>query len=342
MNQVSMRATRRRARAAAVCALSLLCPLLVLSCGGSAQTGPSPSPQKPAQVTLVLDFVPNAVHAGIYRALAAGYYRARGIELRVVAPGATQDPLALVDAGRAQFGLADGSDVASAIARGGGEQAVMAIAQRPLGGLIALQSEHLRSPAGLQGKTVGITGVPSDRAVLDTEMRQAGGDPAKVHVVIVGFDGAQALLSGRIAAFTGFVPADGVQLQVRGHPITPFRLDEYGGPGYPGLVAFASRREIAASPALVKAFVAATVAGYKDTLRDPMRSVEDLLRLNPGLERSFTRASLAAYLPLFTSGGRVPLGTLQPKRIEALSTWMLHNGLIHAPIAPARYSAISR
>ena len=30
-----------------------------------------------SHATLVLDFVPNAVHAGIYRALAAGYYRAR-------------------------------------------------------------------------------------------------------------------------------------------------------------------------------------------------------------------------------------------------------------------------
>lgn len=289
----------------------------------------------------MLDFVPNAVHAGIYRALAAGYYRARGIDLRVVAPGATQDPLSLVAAGRAQFGLADGSDVASAIDRGSDAKAVMAIAQRPLGGLIARRSEGLRSPAELQGRTVGITGVPSDRAVLDTEVRTAGGDPRKVHVVTVGFDGAQALLSGRIAAFTGFVPADGVQLAVAGHPITPFRLDEYGGPGYPGLVAFASGRLIARDPALVKAFVAATVQGYEDTVRDPAGSIENLLRLNPGLDRRFTRASLAAYLPLFNEGDRVPLGTLQPERIEALSAWMLRNGLIHAPIAPARYGYIS-
>jgi putative hydroxymethylpyrimidine transport system substrate-binding protein len=337
-----MRGKRRRARTAAACALALLCPLLLLACGGSVQTGPSPSSKKPAQVTLVLDFVPGAVHAGIYRALAAGYYRARGIDLRVVAPGATQDPLALVEAGRAQFGLADGSDVAVAIDRGGDAQAVMAIAQRPLGGLIALRSERLSSPAGLQGRTVGITGVPSDRAVLDTELRAAGGDPARVHVVTVGFNGAQALLSGRIAAFTGFVPADGVQLQFTGHPITAFGLDEYGGPGYPGLVAFASRGLVAANPALVHAFLAATIAGYEDTLRDPARSTEDLLRLNPGLERGFTQASLAAYLPLFTAGGRVPMGALQAARIEEMSAWMLRNGLIRVPISPARYGLISR
>ncbi len=113
------------------------------------------------KATLILDFTPNAVHAGIYRALAAGYYKRENIDLRVVEPTSTQETLKLIDAGKAQFGLADGSDVASLIAGGGDAQAVMALVQRPLGGLIALASEHLRSPAGLAGKTVGITGVPS-------------------------------------------------------------------------------------------------------------------------------------------------------------------------------------
>ncbi len=124
----------------------------------------------------------------------------------------------------------------------------MALVQRPVGGLIALASEHLRSPAQLQGRTVGITGVPSDCAVLDTEVRHAGGDPAKVHVVTVGFNGAQALLAGRVAAFTGFVPDDGVGLEVEGHPITPFWLDRNGGPAYPGLVAFTNRALAALRP----------------------------------------------------------------------------------------------
>ena len=165
---------------------------------------------------MILDFTPNAVHAGIYRALAAGYYRRENIELQVEAPSATVEPISLVSAGRAQFGLADGSDVASEIDHGGDDEAVMAVVQRPVGGLIALASERLRSPAQLQGRTVGITGVPSDLAVLDTEVRHAGGDPAKVHVVTVGFNGAQALLAGRVAAFTGFVPDDGVGLEVAG------------------------------------------------------------------------------------------------------------------------------
>jgi putative hydroxymethylpyrimidine transport system substrate-binding protein len=303
----------------------------------AAAAGLPPALPRPRRVTLILDFTPNAVHAGIYRALAAGYYRDENIELQVVQPSATAEPLSLVDAGRAQFGLADGSDVASAIAGGGHQEAVMAIVQRPLGGLIALASEHLRSPAQLQGRTVGITGVPSDRAVLDTEVRHAGGDPAKVHVVTVGFNGAQALLAGRLAAFTGFIPDDGVGLQVAGHPITAFWLDREGGPAYPGLVAFTTRGLVAADPELVRDFVAATVRGYEDTLHDPARSLADLLRLNPTLQRSLTAASLKAYLPLFGDGGAVPFGILQPAHIQALSRWMVHNGLIGAAVGFPSY-----
>ncbi len=289
------------------------------------------------RATLILDFTPNAVHAGIYRALAAGYYRRENIDLQIVQPGATVEPLSLVAAGRAQFGLADGSDVATEIAHGGHDEAVMAIVQQPLGGLIALASEHLRTPAQLQGATVGITGVPSDRAVLDTEVRHAGGDPAKVHVVTVGFNGAQGLLAGRLAAFTGFIPDDGVQLQVGGHPITPFWLAGEGGPAYPGLVAFTTRGLAATDPELVRDFVAATVRGYEDTLHDPARSLADLLRQNPSLSRALTSASLNAYLPLFGDDGAVPFGTLQPDHLAQLSSWMVRNRLLDAPFAFARY-----
>jgi putative hydroxymethylpyrimidine transport system substrate-binding protein len=353
-------------------AMGLALALLMAACGSAEQSatsaGSSSGAQtaiagkalaKPTKVTLILDFVPNAVHAGIYRALAAGYYRRENIDLQVVQPTSTQETLKLIDAGKAQFGLADGSDVAGLIDEGGDAQAVMALVQRPLGGLIALASEHLRSPADLAGRTVGITGVPSDLAVLDTEMRHAGVSPSRVHVVTVGFNGSQALLAGRIAAFTGFIPDEGVTLQASGHAITAFALDENGGPEYPGLVAFTTRRLIAANPALVRDFVAATVAGYEDTLRDPARSLDDLLRLNPSLPRGLTAASLKVYEPLFTgntaggsmlgggggngdggangSAGGVPFGTLQSANVTAMSAWMLRNHLIHAPISAQRY-----
>jgi len=317
--------TRRLLAALALLALALA------GCGSSGH-----GPRRLARATLVLDFVPNAVHAGIYRALAAGYYRAAGIDLRVIPPSSTSTTLALIDSGSAQFGLADGIDVAQQIAQGHDAQAVMAIVQRPLGAPIALASEHLRSAADLTGRTVGITGVPSDLAVLDTVVAHAGGDPAKVHTVTIGFDGVADLEAGKIAAFTGFWPDDGVTLAVSGHPVRIFKLDAGGGPAYPGLVAFTTRALIRRDPALVRGFVRATVRGYEDTLRDPARSLHDLEAANPTLGHRLARASLAAYLPIFDAGG-VPDGTLVPRRIAALVRWLRAHHLIGRPVAPARF-----
>jgi len=307
----------------------------VAGCGSGLSTA-APSARHPVKATLMLDFVPNAVHAGIYRALAAGYYRRAGIDLSVIAPGSTSDPLALINAGKIDFALADGIDVAQQISQGHDAEAIMAVVQQPLGAPIALASEHLSSPAALQGRTVGITGVPSDLAALDTVVADAGGNPKKVHVVTIGFNGVADLEAGKIAAFTGYWPDDGVTLQVDGYPVTDFKLNQWGGPNYPGLVAFTTRRLIRRDPKLVRAFVAATVHGYEDTLRDPARSLADLLKLNPSIEARLARASLHAYLPIYDPGG-VRYGTLVPSKLAALSRWLLRNHLIAHAVSPQRF-----
>src|SRR5262249_13570954 len=111
---------------------------------GSAADADAALPQM-TRATLVLDFVPNAVHAGIYRALAAGYYRRNNLDLRVIKPTSTADTLRLINADKADFGLADGIDVAGQIDRGLPIEAFMAITQRPLGGVITLAADRLAS-----------------------------------------------------------------------------------------------------------------------------------------------------------------------------------------------------
>ena len=101
--------------------------ILAAALGALALAGCGSSARGPVHATLVLDFVPNSVHAGVYRALAAGYYGSAGIDLQVVPPSSTSTTLELVEAGKAQFGLADGIDVAEQIAMGRDAKAIMAV-----------------------------------------------------------------------------------------------------------------------------------------------------------------------------------------------------------------------
>ena len=288
-------------------------------------------------VTLILDFLPNAGHIGIFHALHAGYYARAGIDLSVIQPTSTSDTLKLIATGKADFGIADGIDVAAQIDLGRDAQAIMAVVQRPLVGLITLAKAGISSAKGLEGKTIGITGVPSDTVTAKTILTHAGADYRKVTVVTIGFNGVQDLENGKIAAFTGFWPADGVQAQVSGFPVRSFKLDENGGPRYPGLVLFTTRAHIAADPGLMRDFVAATVRGYDDALRSPAHSLADLLAENPLLKRGLTQAQLDQYLPLFRA--HAPrYGLIDSAASRDLSTFLRKNGLIRSTIDPARYA----
>lgn len=326
--------TVARSQLAPVCLVALL---TIAGCGSDNSNRDAPGPAPGTNATLVLDYLPNGVHAGIYRAQAAGYYKKRHLNLRIIAPTSTSDTLKLIDAGRADFGIADGIDLAGQIDKGRDAQALMAIVQRPLGGIITLQQAGIRSPRELVGRTVGLTGVPSDAAVLDTIIRDDGGDPEKVKRITIGFGGVAALENRKVDAFVGFYAADGVQVEQDGYPITTFAFDDHGGPRYPGLVAFTTRKIVAADPALLRAFVAATIEGYEDTIKDPATALEDLLAGARGLQRPLTRAQLDAYGPLFQADAPA-FGPINAKDITGLSSFLVDAKLIRAPITPSRYA----
>jgi NitT/TauT family transport system substrate-binding protein/putative hydroxymethylpyrimidine transport system substrate-binding protein len=289
------------------------------------------------EATLVLDFVPNAVHTGIYCALDRGYYEANDLELEIVEPTSTSDTLKLIDQGRAAFGLADAIDVGQQIDRGLGAKAVMAVVQQPLGGVITLEEAGIRSPRDLGGRTVGVTGVPSDDAVLDAVVEGDDGNPEAVDTVTIGFNTVPALHSGRVDAITGYPAADGTALEQRGEEVRAFPLGEWGGPGYPGLVAFSTADAIESDPELMRAFVDATVRGYEDTLDNPDRCLEALVDQVPETDRKLAEAQLDAYLPLFQApDGR--FGALRPEAFAELSRFLREGGLAGEEIPPQRFA----
>src|SRR3954469_8388492 len=177
--------------------------LVVLLAGCGADDGPRSAtapPEPPIDATLLLDFAPNAVHAGIYAAKRRGLDRKAGIDLRVQVPTASTDAVRLLLAGRAQLAVLDIHDLAIARERGRDLVGVMAIVQRPLAAVLA--EPGVRRPRDLEGRRAGVTGLPSDVAVLRSIVAGDGGDPARVRRVTVGFDAVRALLSRRVAGAT--------------------------------------------------------------------------------------------------------------------------------------------
>jgi putative hydroxymethylpyrimidine transport system substrate-binding protein len=261
------------------------------ACGGD-----DAEPGAPREATLVLDFQPNAVHAGIYTALAEGLYEDRGVELEVRVPGSATDAPKLLEAGRAEFAVMDIFDFGIARREGARLAAIGTIVGRPLAAVIAGDRDEVRRPRDLEGGTVGVTGLPSDDAVLDAVLAADGADAGDVERVKVGFDSVATLSAGRVDAATAFWNAEGVTLRELGVRTREFRVDELGAPAYPELLLVSSRSLAGDEPRLARSVAAATAAGHLRVERDPASGLDHLLDAVVGLEREQQSAQLEALL----------------------------------------------
>jgi NitT/TauT family transport system substrate-binding protein/putative hydroxymethylpyrimidine transport system substrate-binding protein len=296
--------------------------LLLTGCGSSAK--------RPAlhDATVVLDFTPNAIHAGIYSALARGYDRQEGVRLQVVAPSASTDSVKLLETGRAGFAILDIHDLAIARERGAQIVGIMAIVQRPLASVIA--APQIRTPRDLSGTTVGVTGVPSDTAVLRSVVAGAGGDPGAVKTITIGFNAVAALLGGRVAAATAFWNDEGVTLRARRPGFHIFRVDDYGAPSYPELVLCATPSSLRDHPSLARGVVRALVRGYGVTVASPRSSERDLEELVPGLDPKLVAAQLTALASAFRApDGKI--GELNRSVLRAWARWEARFGIVRSP-----------
>src|SRR3954454_686819 len=233
--------------------------ILVAGCGGGAD--------RDTKVTLALDFTPNAVHAPVYAAVRRGFDRRNGVRLRIQPPGSAPDALKLVASGRADMAVLDIHDLGLARERGQDFVGVAALVQGPLAAIIA--RGEIRRPRDLRGRRVGVSGLPSDVAVLRAVLDGDGADPRRVKRVTIGFAAVPSLIEGKVDAVPAFWNAEGVVMRRRGVPIHEFRVERFGAPRYPEVVLFASRRTVHRKLALIGGLVRPIPQGVNDVLAHP-------------------------------------------------------------------------
>lgn len=302
--------------------LALVCAALALPAAGCGSASP---PLQDRSVSLVLDFTPNAVHGGIFTAHARGFDDGEGVRLHIRVPGQSTDSVRELVTGKVDFAVLDIHDLALAAARGRPIVGIMALVQTPLAALIAQPA--ITTPRKLEGERAGVTGLPSDVAVLDSIVRGAGGRPGRVDQVTIGFNAVAALLSRRVAAVTAFWNVEGVTLQSRRPGFHIFKVDQFGAPTYPELVLCASRATLRAEPDTVRATLAAIARGYQLAVEEPSSSVADIVAQNRGLDRGLLDSEMTAVYPYFQApDGRV--GELDPGRLREWAAWEQRFGIV--------------
>ena len=283
--------------------LLLLPAILLAGCGGGEAT------TKP--VTVALDFTPNPVHAPIFAA-------EDRVPLEIKPPGSGPDSLKLVATGKVDLGVLDIHDLAIAREAGVDVIAVAALVGKPLAALVA--QPGIERPRDLEGRRVGVSGLPSDPAFVKAIVEHDGGDAAKVEQVTIGFTAVSRLLSRRVDAVPAFWNAEGVALRKRGLDVEEFRVEDYGAPDYPEVVLITSRKTLETERERLREALRGIARG---TRADPGPVLDRIAEAGGGDDRDLLRAQFDAVSPWFEGDLRADLGVL-----EAWADWDARVGIV--------------
>ncbi len=312
--------------------------LLVAGCGEKAETTSAGS-GKTEHLTVMLDWFPNADHAGLYAAQASGEYERAGLDVKFVTPSDAATPLKLLQAGRVDLAISYEPDVLLARDQGADVVAVGALVQKPLTSLMSLGEHAITDPKQLNGKTVGTAGIPYQAAYLETILRKAGVQPSAVKQVNVGFNLTKAMIAKKVDATIGaFWNVEGVELQKGGRKPHILRMESLGVPTYDELVVAARHQDLdEAGGSKVRRFLQATARGYAMVKADPAKGVDALMAADHGLDRALTTATVKATVPVFfPAGADDPFGWQEPREWAAYEKWMRANNLLKRPVQGER------
>jgi len=287
----------------------------------------------PQAVTLTLDWTPNPDHVGFYYAQQTGLFAKAGLDVTIRAPSDPTAPLKLVAAGDTDLAVSYEQELFYAAASDLPVTAVAAVVPQPLNSIMAIEP-GIRTVSDLKGRTVGITGVPSDYADLDTALASAGLSRSEVKVVTVGYDLLPALLSHRVYAVLGvYRNVEGIELTQRGLKPTIIPVDHAGVPAYDELVLVASATRLRSDPAyasMVRRFVGAFLAGTDGARAHPKRALAILIKVTAS-DPSFLARATPATLALLA--GRDGTGCMSPSQWQRFGVWMRAQRLVSRAIA---------
>lgn len=321
---------KKRTRiAAALLAAAMM--LLLSGCGGEAGGRKA--------ITVCLDWTPNTNHTGLYVAAAKGYYEAEGLNVQIVQP-AEDSATALCAAGQVEFAITAQDSLAAAFARENALEvtAVAALLQHNTSGILSRAEDGITHPAGLEGYTYSTWNSPIELAMMEEVMKADGGDFSKVNLIPNNInDEAGALREKQTDAIWVYYGWGGISAEQSGLDFNYFYFKDIDSLfDYYTPLLLCSDAFLEQEPETVRAFLAATAAGYAYAMEHPEEAAQILIEGDTtgslsGSE-AFVTASQRWMAEQYCAEGET-WGYIDPARWNGFYSWLNERGLIERPIA---------
>lgn len=262
------------------------------ACGSKAATKATPTTER-MPVTLMLDWVPNTNHTGIFVAQSKGYFNDAGLEVRIIQPGEVFAEQA-VAGGAADIGISFQEQVTLARAAEVPIVSIAAIIQHNSSGFSSLAELGVRSPRDWEGLLYGSFGSPFEEPTLRVLMECDGGDFSKLRIVGTGFTDPLALISERQTDLAWiFYGWQGIQAQLQGIELNIVMMEDWFDciPDYYTPLFIAAEESIENRPEMIRAFLEGVSRGYSFAIEDPEAAAQILLEAVPELNENLVRQS---------------------------------------------------
>lgn len=283
----------------------------------------------PTSITMMLDWVPNTNHTGLFVAQAKGYFEDENLQVEIIQPGEVYAEQA-VASGAADFGVSFQEQITLARADSVPIVSIAAIIQHNTSGFASRGDLQVSTPADWAGLTYGSYGSPFEEPTLRVLMSCAGGDFEALNIVNTGFADPLALLDEKqIDLAWIFYAWQGIQAERENIDLNVIMMQDWFDciPDYYTPVLIASERTITERPQLVSRFLRAVSRGYQYAIENPDDAAEILLASVPELDAGLVRSSQAWISPRYQAEA-ARWGEQSLDVWQGYSNWMLENDII--------------
>ena len=256
------------AAAAAVCAAAAVAAVLYVGSQSAAGAG------RPENVTLILQWEPQAQFAGYYMALEKGFYRDHGLDVEIVPGGPAVDPIGSLKSGKADFATSFLSGALSAAAEGTPLVNIAQVVNRSNLMIVARKSA-IKDREDLDGRRVSLWGT-SFRAAYLGFFETAGVKPR----IVPQYYSVNLFLQGGVAACAAMEYNEYhsiMQAGVDPGELTTFFMRDAGF-GFPEDGIYALAATARQRPVVCRELAAAVLEGWEYCRQHPDEAVEGVMR----------------------------------------------------------------
>ena len=249
------------------------------------------------KVQFALDWKFEGPSAPYFLAIDKGHFRSAGMDVEITPGKGSLDAIPKVATGAFPFGFADINSLIKFLDQNPGAPvtAVMMVYDKPPFAVIGRKSRGVSGPGDLEGSVLGAPPPDGAWAQFPSFAKANGIDISKVKVEPVGFPTREPMLAeGKVDSVTGFSFSSYLNLVRLGVPeedISTILMADHGLKLY-GNAVIVNTDYAKNNSDMVKKFLVAIGAGWRDAIKDPKAAAAALVKRNPAADAALEQRRL--------------------------------------------------